>query len=59
MVSEFYIAKKSDDELIELLKKEFTLSSIEDWHEIIMSIQWKRVYTTNYDSVIENAAARN
>lgn len=59
VVSEFYISKKSDDELIELLKNEFTLSSIESWHEIIMSVHWKRVYTTNYDSVIENAAAKN
>ncbi len=59
VVSEFYISEKSDDELIALLKKEFTLSSIETWHKIIMSIQWKRVYTTNYDSVIETAAANN
>lgn len=59
VVSEFYISEKSDDELIELLKKEFSLSSIETWHNTIMSIKWKRVYTTNYDSVIETAAANN
>ncbi len=59
VVSEFYISEKSDDELIEFLKKEFTLSSIEVWHKIIMSIQWKRIYTTNYDSVIETAATDN
>lgn len=49
VVSEFYISERSDDELIELLKREFTLSSIEAWHKTIMSIQWKRIYTTNYD----------
>lgn len=59
IVSEFYISKRSDDDLIELLKREFTLSSIEVWHKIIMSIQWKRIYTTNYDSVIETAATGN
>lgn len=59
VVSEYYISEKSEDELIELLKREFTLSSIEVWHKVIMSIQWKRVYTTNYDSVIETAAANN
>lgn len=59
VVSEFYISEKSDNELIKLLKREFTLSSIEVWHKTIMSIQWKRIYTTNYDSVIETAAASN
>lgn len=59
VVSEFYISERSDDELIELLKREFTLSSIEAWHKTIMSIQWKRIYTTNYDSVIETAATGN
>lgn len=59
VVSEFYVSEKSDDELIALLKKEFTLLSVKKWHNEIMSIDWKRVYTTNYDSVIETAATNN
>ncbi|SCM82924.1 conserved hypothetical protein [uncultured Sporomusa sp.] len=59
IVSEVYISEKSEDDLIALLKKEFSLSSVASWHNDIMSVQWKRVYTTNYDSVIETAAANN
>lgn len=59
VVSEYYVAEKSQNELISLLKKEFTVLSIASWHTKLLSVQWKRIYTTNYDSVIEIAAQTN
>lgn len=58
-VSLLYKKKKSSDELVRYLKREFTLKSISKFHEEIMSVDWKRIYTTNYDRVIEEAAKEN
>lgn len=45
--------------LIETLTSLFSLKEVTDAHRSIMSIKWKRVYTTNYDEVAEVAAAQN
>ena len=58
-VSQFFIKEKSVDALITLLKQEFTVRSVAQWHENIASVPWKRIYTTNYDSVIELSANKN
>jgi len=46
-------------ELIDLLKKLFLIKDIEDWHKSILSLPWRRYYTTNYDNVIEFAGSQN
>lgn len=58
-VAQFYIAKKGQDKLIALLKREFSVLETALWHQTLLSLPWKRVYTTNYDSVIEIAAQKN
>lgn len=58
-VSLLYKRKKSPGELVHFLKEEFTLKEISDSHRKIMSVKWKRVYTTNYDRVIEKASEEN
>lgn len=40
------------------LKKEFSTKSICDTHEWIIGLPWKRIYTTNYDNLIENASEK-
>jgi hypothetical protein len=40
-------------ELIDYLKTVFTIKSPHTDHESIMKVPWKRVYTTNYDDLIE------
>lgn len=52
-VADYYIDNKSDKDLIEFLRNEFSVKSVADWHTKIMATKWKRVYTTNYDNVIE------
>jgi len=45
-------------DLIDFLKKEFTFSSITKAQECLGSIKWRRIYTTNYDEIIEEAQRR-
>ena len=59
VTAQYYIKKKSPQDLISLLKAEFSVYSIESWHNKLLSLPWKRIYTTNYDSVIEVAAKNN
>ncbi len=58
-VSLLYKKKKSSAELVRFLKEEFTLNTITGAHRTILSVNWKRIYTTNYDRVIEEAAREN
>ncbi|MBM6885836.1 SIR2 family protein [Pseudoflavonifractor phocaeensis] len=59
VTAQYYIKKKSPQDLINLLKAEFSVYSIETWHNKLLSLPWKRIYTTNYDSVVEVAAKNN
>lgn len=53
--SEFYIEKFGDFDLIKLLRENYTISEVSESHLTIASLPWKRIYTTNYDNVIELA----
>lgn len=48
-----YLRKKTPEELIELLKREFYAVSISKFHEYMGSRNWFRIYTTNYDNIME------
>lgn len=54
-----YTDRHGEFELIELLKNEFTVTGISREHEIITSLPWKRIYTTNYDNTIELGYSKN
>lgn len=41
------------------LKKEFTTSFICETHEWLLDLPWKRIYTTNYDDLIENTSKKS
>lgn len=58
-MADFYKKKHSVDDLIGFIRTQCTNVSHEKYHETIMSIPWRRIYTTNYDKVIENAALSN
>lgn len=44
-VSDYYLKSKSSSELIGFFKKQFHTQDSKEWHDIILSIDWKRVYT--------------
>lgn len=56
--AEFYLASQNQDasKLVPYLKKRFSVRNVEPHHEVISSVAWRRIYTTNYDHCIEQAA---
>lgn len=56
-LSNMYIKKKGSVELIDLLKKDFQVSEVSDDHKSICAHDWLRVYSTNYDDVVERSYA--
>ena len=56
-LSNLFIKKNSALALIDLLKKDFQVSEISDDHKSISAHDWLRVYSTNYDDVIERGYA--
>jgi len=53
--AEEYIAINGKDKLIDELQNEFTAKVITSSQSTVASVPWKRIYTTNYDNVIEKA----
>ena len=56
--SSAYLRKKTPEDLIALLKQEFCATSISPSHDYIGSLNWFRIYTTNYDNIIELAYSK-
>lgn len=44
-----------EDRLVEELQQEFRAENVADFHKQIAERPWKRIYTTNYDDVLETA----
>ena len=57
--SELYSDNKGEFQLIDFLRNEYTISEVGTDHEFIASLPWKRIYTTNYDNVMELSYAKN
>lgn len=57
VVANYYKNKKGANELIDKLKEQYDILKVAEYHKKIMTLPWKRVYTTNYDQVIEMSSA--
>lgn len=57
--AEFYIDEFGEYNLIEFIKNEFTVKEITNEHKLIGSLPWHRVYTTNYDNILELAFSQS
>lgn len=57
IVSDIYLKKSLPKNLIKILKDNYTANKVEDHHRIISSVDWNRVYTTNYDNVFEKSSS--
>ena len=55
-VSDYFLTHKNKSDLLELLKETFTIEKNGQEHSKISSLDWKRIYTTNYDDAIEKSA---
>lgn len=56
--SEAFEEQFGEDELIKELQNGFTAKEVLPFHRQIVRIPWKRIYTTNYDNVVEAACHR-
>lgn len=57
--SEVFQSLMSEHELVNYLIHEYTAVDITSSQKIVGSVKWKRIYTTNYDNVIELAYQYN
>ncbi len=53
--SQIYLEEKGEYQLVEFLKEQFTAYDILPEQKFIGSLPWRRIYTTNYDNVVEKA----
>ena len=58
-IAEFFIEQRSETTLINALRKLLIVEHISNDLEIIASIPWSRIWTTNYDDAIEKALDAN
>lgn len=58
-LSALYIKQRGAINLIDLLKREFQVSEISEDQKKICALDWFRIYTTNYDDVIERGFSFN
>lgn len=59
-VANYHITYHKDTQpIIDSLTQLFTVKDVTEIHKTIMSIGWKRVYTTNYDGIAEIATVQN
>lgn len=58
-ISERYLEmeRNTKNDLLKFMKKEFSCKSYGDEHKTIAGIRWKRIYTTNYDNIVETVSA--
>jgi hypothetical protein len=54
--TDYYIENNNISELIQFLKKKYTITQTHSTHNDICSARWRRFYTTNYDKSIEIAS---
>lgn len=57
--AQLYSEEKGDYQLVEFLKQGFIANEVSPDHQFIGSLPWRRIYTTNYDNVIEKAYTDN
>lgn len=52
-VSQYFIEQVGKTKLVKLLKDTFTVSNVLEWQKKLLELPWLRIYTTNYDNVLE------
>lgn len=51
--AELYIEEEGEYQLVPLLRNTYTAKEVTDGQKIISNCNWSRIYTTNYDNIIE------
>jgi hypothetical protein len=56
ILSREYVEKFGEHGLLDLLQERLTARSVSEDQKTIISLPWRRIYTTNYDNVVEICA---
>lgn len=59
VASEYFAEKVGKTKLVNFLRERFTVSDCFDWQKDLLALPWKRIYTTNYDNVLELASTQS
>lgn len=59
MASQFYVQKFGEAKLTQLCREMFTIRHPAPHHINIVNMPWQRIYTTNYDDLVEKSAAES
>lgn len=46
-----YIERHTESKLIQKIRELLTVSTVENWHSVVYSQNWRTIYTTNYDDI--------
>ena len=58
-IAEYFVQKHSETRLINALRRHLKVTKISDQLEVIATLPWNRIWTSNYDDVIEQALTVN
>lgn len=56
IVSDYYINEKGKSEMVKILNQHYIVNTAQKWQNEILKFPWYRIYTTNYDNVLEVAS---
>lgn len=56
--SDEYLEKFGEIQLVDLIRKEFTVAEVTASHISVVRAPWRRMYTTNYDDLLEMASRK-
>lgn len=59
IISQYFLRKEGKERLISELIRYFSITSVVKQHISLSRVNWRRVYTTNYDNCFEFAALQN
>lgn len=59
LASQLYVQKYGAAKLAELCRNTFSIRAPAEHHIEIMKLPWQRIYTTNYDDLLEKSSAEN
>jgi hypothetical protein len=55
--SDRFVEERSEHSLIQTLKHHFTIKEFPAFYRQLLALDWRRIYTTNYDNLIERVKA--
>jgi len=59
LVTDLYLEDHDTQDLIDFLKNRFLVSSTLPFQDVVSNLPWRRIFTTNYDNVIEQGVRKS